>query len=119
MLLSMTLTTTRLSQLFFLTLLLLTACVPGTKTMTEITGSPESQQLERTAQLAYLKMEEAKLETGVYQTDVLLEVALPQGVLWQLEALTNDTYQLRFISNDVPGFAYIVNPEGVTLIPSS
>lgn len=109
----------KLPLLFFAVFLLLTACAPGTRTLTEITASPESQQLEQTARLAYLKMEEAKLETGSYTTNVLAELALPQGVLWQLESLTNDTYQLKFVSNDVPGFAYIVNPDGVTLVPAS
>jgi hypothetical protein len=108
-----------LSKVFFLTVLLLSACAPGTRTLTEITASPESQQLERTAQLAYHKMEEAKLETGTYTTNVLADLALPQGVLWQLETLTNDSYQLKFVSNDVPGFAYLVNPDGVTLVPAS
>ncbi len=110
---------TKLSFLFLLTLLLLTACAPGTRTLSEISGSPESQQLERTARLAYFKMEEAKLETGAYTTNILAELALPQGVLWQLETLTNETYQLKFVSNDVPGFAYLVNPDGVTLVPAS
>jgi hypothetical protein len=109
----------KVSYLFLLTLLLLTACAPGARTLTEITGSPESQQLERTARLAYHKMEEARLETGTYTTNILAELALPQGVLWQLETLTNETYQLRFVSNDVPGFAYLVNPDGVTLVPAS
>lgn len=108
-----------LSRFFFLTLLLLTACAPGVRTLTEITASPASQELERTARLAYFKMEEARLETGSYNTNVLADLALPQGVLWQLETLTNDSYQLRFVSNDVPGFAYLVTPDGVTLIPSS
>jgi hypothetical protein len=115
----MKISATKFSSLFLLTFLLLTACAPGTRTLTEISGSPESQQLERTARLAYFKMEEAKLESGSYTTNVLAELALPQGVLWQLETLTNDSYQLRFVSNDVPGFAYLVNPDGVTLIPAS
>jgi hypothetical protein len=101
----------KLSHVFFLTLILLTACAPGTRTLTE--------QLEQTAQLAYHKMEEAKLETGTYNTNVLADLALPQGVLWQLESLTNDSYQLKFVSSDVPGFAYLVNPDGVTLVPAS
>ncbi len=109
----------KLSHVFFLTVLLLTACAPGTRTLTEITGSPESQQLERTAELAYHKMELARLETGTYNTNVLADLALPQGVLWQLETLTTDAYQLRFVSSDVPGFAYLVNPDGVTLVPAS
>jgi hypothetical protein len=107
------------TKVFFLTLLLLTACAPGTRTLTEITASPESQQLEQTAQLAYHKMEAAKLEGGTYNTNVLADLALPQGVLWQLESLAGDSYQLRFVSSDVPGFAYLVNPDGVTLVPSS
>lgn len=98
--------------------LLFTACAPGTRTLTEITASPESQELERTAQLAYHKMEEAKLETGSYNTNVLADLALPQGVLWQLESLAEDGYQLRFVSSDVPGFAYVVTPEGVILVPA-
>ncbi len=109
----------KLSHVFFLILLLLAACAPGTRTLTEISGSPASRQLEQTAELAYHKMEEARLETGSYTTNVLAELVLPQGVLWQLESLTNDAYQLRFVSNDVPGFAYIVTPDGVTLVPAS
>jgi hypothetical protein len=109
---------TKLSQIFFLAVLLLTACAPGARTLTEITASPESQELERTAQLAYHKMEEAKLETGMYNTNVLADLALPQGVLWQLESLSQNSYQLRFVSSDVPGFAYLVNPDGVTLVPA-
>lgn len=108
----------KLSHVVFLTFLLLTACAPGTRTLTEITASPESQQLEQTARLAYFKMEEAKIETGVYNTIVLADLTLPQGVLWQLESLTEDGYQLRFVSSDVPGFAYLVNPDGVTLVPA-
>jgi hypothetical protein len=100
------------------TALLFTACAPGTRTLTEITASPESQELERTARLAYFKMEEAKLETGVYNTNVLADLALPQGVLWQLESLAEESYQLRFVSSDVPGFAYIVTPDGVVLVPA-
>jgi hypothetical protein len=112
------------SRFFFLTLLLcpvllFTACAPGARTLTEITASPESQELERTARLAFHKMEEAKLETGVYNTNVLADLALPQGVLWQLESLAEDSYQLRFVSSDVPGFAYLVTPDGVVLVPSS
>jgi hypothetical protein len=106
------------STFLLLTSLLFTACAPGTRTLTEITASPESQELERTAQLAYHKMEEARLETGSYNTNVLADLTLPQGVLWQLEALAEDSYRIRFVSSDVPGFAYIVTPEGVVLLPT-
>jgi hypothetical protein len=108
----------KLSRLFLLSILLLTACAPGARTFSEITSSPEAQQLGATAQLAYHKMEAAKLETGTYNTNVLADLALPQGVLWQLESLSNEGYQLRFVSSDVPGFAYLVDPSGVKLVPA-
>ncbi|MGL4612065.1 MAG: hypothetical protein ACRCYY_20710 [Trueperaceae bacterium] len=104
---------------FFLLIAVLSACTPGTRTMTEVTASPESQALERTAQLAYHKMETAKIETGRYDTGVLTSLDLPRGVLWQLKTISEEGYEINFVSSDVPGFAYIVTPEGVRLVPAS
>jgi hypothetical protein len=108
-------------RLFILPLLLLftlTACFPGARTPSQILDTPAADAVEQTANLAYHRMEIGKLETGVYNTNVLGDLALPQGVLWTLESLSEDSYQLRFSSSQVEGFSWLVTPQGVSLVPS-
>ena len=55
------------------------------------------------------------LETGAYTTNVLVDVQLPAGARWTLEAYARDgsSYRLRITSTQVPGIAWEVSPDGV------
>jgi hypothetical protein len=107
-----------LSTVFLFSLLLLSACAPRTQTFSEIVNSPAAKEVEQIANIAFHQMEIIRLETGSYTTNVLMDLPLPQGAAWNLESLAEDNYQLRFTSVNVPGFAWLVSPLGVRLLPS-
>ncbi len=102
----------------FLLIGLLSACAPRTQTFSEIVNSPAAQQLEQIANIAFHRMEISRLESGLYTTNVLMDLPLPQGAAWTLESLAQDAYQIRFTSVNVPGFAWLVSPDGVKLLPN-
>lgn len=102
----------------FMTMLVLSACAPKVQTFSEIVNSPAAQQVAQIANIAFHRMEISKLETGTYTTNILMDLPLPQGASWTLEFLSQNAYQLRFTSVDVPGFAWLVTPDGVKLLPS-
>ena len=113
----------RLSTLLFC-LVLFAACAPrtapagegGTEVSVVETPAPESpaaREVQQTAQVAYHRMQIGFLQTGEYTTNALLDLSLPQGVRWTVETFEATTYQLRFVSAEVPDQAWIVTPEGV------
>ncbi len=109
----------KLTQTFiFLSLLLLSACSPRTQTFSEVLSSPAAQEVEQIANIAFHRMEISRLESGGYTTNILMDLPLPQGSAWTLESLAQDNYQIRFTSVNVPGFAWLVSPQGVKLLPS-
>ena len=96
---------------------LLAACAPRTQEASvesdALVSSPAAQETERVATAAFHRMELAQIEDGVYTTNVLINLDVPQGVRWMLEDLNDDDYTLRFTSTNVPGVAWIVTPDGV------
>ncbi|MDR9390481.1 MAG: hypothetical protein RI554_00460 [Trueperaceae bacterium] len=68
--------------------------------------------LERVAWLAWLEMEAARLRTGRYDTEALLDLALPSGVRWTVTRIAADDYALR-VDRDGDAAAYRVAPAGV------
>ena len=95
---------------------ILAACAPRTQNSVDSdvsASSPAAQETERVATAAFHRMELAQIEDGVYTTNVLINLDLPQGVRWMLEDLNDDDYTLRFTSSDVPDVAWIVTPDGV------
>ncbi|MBW6454596.1 MAG: hypothetical protein K0A98_01810 [Trueperaceae bacterium] len=91
--------------------LTLSACVP-TAVADRLAG-PAAQEVERTAYVAYHRMELGRLQLGVYTTNVLVDVVLPRGARLTLEDFTDDGYRLRVDSDAVPGVAWYVSPSGV------
>jgi hypothetical protein len=91
--------------------LMLSACVP-TAVADRLAG-PAAQEVERTAYVAYHRMELGRLQLGVYTTNVLVDVELPRGARLTLEAFDDDGYRLRVDSDAVPGVAWYVSPSGV------
>lgn len=81
-----------------------------------ISETEAGQIVYKLAQEAYHRMEIGKLQTGAYTTNVMVDISLPQGVLWNLEAFDEDSYQLRFVADSAPGYAWLVSPEGVRVI---
>lgn len=89
----------------------LVACIPPA--VADTLAGPAAQQLERTAQEAYHRMELGRLRLGTYTTNVLVDLELPRGARWTLESFTGDDYRLRFDSDAVPGVEWSVSPRGV------
>ena len=119
----------RLSTLFFC-LVLFAACAPRTAPANEggvevavtpaleAPESPAAREVQQTAQVAYHRMQIGFLQTGEYTTNALLDLSLPQGVRWTVETFEPGTYQLRFVSAEVPEQAWVVTPEGVQVTES-
>ena len=98
---------------FFLLLILLVACLPRTSNPLD---SDQAQKTQTTAQEIYHRMEIGKLQTGDYTTNALVDVKLPQGVIWTLESFGNSTYVIRVTHQDIGNAAWLVSPEGVQFI---
>lgn len=92
---------------------LLAGCFPQTAPATGPDGTAASE-LQRTAQLAFHRMEIGYLQTGSYTTNALVDLELPRGVKWTLEEFSETAYRLRFTDNNQPGEAWLVSPAGVT-----
>lgn len=99
---------------------------PTTPTPTDATDTPaveppeptavvprDPTDLERVAWLAWLEMETARLRAGRYDTEALLDLALPSGVRWTVTRIAADDYALR-VDRDGDAAAYRVGPAGVT-----
>lgn len=69
--------------------------------------------LERVAWLAWLEMEAARLRTGRYDTEALLDLTLPSGVRWTVTRIAADDYALRVDRGGDAAAAYRVAPAGV------
>ncbi len=108
----------RTGATLLLALLVLSACAPTSTTSPSPAATAERQALERTAYIVYHRMAIGYLETGTYTTNVLVDVALPQGVRWTLLEYPQDrsSYTLRLTSDAVEGQAYRVSPAGVRLV---
>jgi hypothetical protein len=95
----------------------LSACAPQLTTPTLggsfTLDSPEALAVQRTATAAWHRMEAGYLETGSYSTNVLADLALPQGTRWIIASFSQDDYTLRFDSSRVEGVVWIVTPRGV------
>jgi len=105
----------RAPVLLVLPLLLLTACAPGAFGPAA-SIDPVAAELERTAQVLYHRMELGYLETGVYTTNALIDVKLPEGARWTLQEFASDgsSYLLVLTSSRLPERAWRVSPRGVT-----
>ena len=75
--------------------------------------TPQAKATAETAEIAYHRMAIGLLQTGEYTTNALLELALPTGVKWTLEEFSGADYRLRFTSDDVPVYVWLVTPRGV------
>jgi hypothetical protein len=97
----------------FVAAALLAGCLP--QTASEAFASPRAVEAERTATIAYHRMQIGFLETGKYSTDVLIDLRLPRGVRWTLEDFSpsGDGYRLRFTVDTLPGIFWRVTPRGV------
>lgn len=102
--------------LALLLLLALAACAPRAA-QTPGAASPAEEQLRRTAELAYHRMQIGYLETGTYTTNALVDLELPRGVRWTLESFSEDDYRLRFTADDLPDAAWLVTPAGTRPAP--
>ena len=97
-------------------LVLLGACAP--QPLVGPGGQP-ADELQRTAQLAFHRMQIAYLETGNYTTNALVDLELPRGVKWTLEEFSTNAYRLRFTDDNRPGEAWLVTPAGVAPAPNA
>jgi hypothetical protein len=96
-------------------MLLLAACAPSVS----LTGAAVSSELQRTALVAFHRMEIAFLETGSYTTNALIDLELPRGVKWTLEDFSERSYRLRFTADNRPGEAWLVSPAGLMPAPNT
>ena len=76
-------------------------------------GTPQARATAETAEIAYHRMAIGFLQSGEYTTNALLELALPKGVKWTLDEFSGTDYRLRFTSDEVPVYAWLVTPQGV------
>jgi hypothetical protein len=93
--------------------LLLTACAPSA--FPTIGTDPAAAELRRTADILYHRMELGYLETGVYTTNALIDVSLPEGAKWTLLDFAQDgsSYALLLTSTRYPDAAWRITPRGV------
>ena len=112
-------------------LVTLAACAPRTSTPETVTPPPQTapetpappqltdpaaRAVDRTAREAFHLMGLEYARTGAYSVNVLVsDLDLPSGARWQLENLAEATYALRFTSDDVPDFSWLVMPDGVVI----
>lgn len=76
--------------------------------------NPEVRAVDRAAKEAFHLMGLSYERTGSYDVSSLASnLELPSGVQWQLEDISETSYALRFTSDNVPDFAWLVTPEGV------
>lgn len=96
-------------------LLVLAACAPGAFGPGASTD-PVAAELERTAQVLFHRMELGHLEAGVYTTNALIDVKLPEGARWTLQEFASDgsSYVLTLTSSRLPGVGWRVSPRGVS-----
>lgn len=96
-------------------MLVLAACAPGAFGPAA-SNDPVAAELENTAQVLYHRMELGHLETGVYTTNALIDVKLPEGARWTLQEFASDgsNYVLVLTSSRLPGQAWRVSPRGTT-----
>ncbi len=96
-------------------MLVLSGCLPRIGGPQNVLESQEAIQTRQVADIAYHQMEIGKLESGEYNTNVLADLVLPRGTLWTLVAFGEGSYTLRFTSQAITDFAWLVSPAGVTL----
>ena len=102
--------------------LLLSACAPQAAQGAPATGStitldtPEAVAVNRAALEGWHLMELARLQTGQYTTNALVDLTPPQGVQWRVEGFSGDAYTLRFVSSNVTDLEWLVTPEGVSAV---
>ena len=102
--------TARLTLLVLL-IALLGACAPTATA--PMPGTPAADATQTVAEIAYHRMEIGRLQTGVYTTNVLVDLELPRGVRWTVLEFGDDDYVLRFSNDSVPDVVWIVTPRGV------
>lgn len=104
------------SPLLALLLVALAACAPAPGTAPTGTAAPANPEdlaiLERTAWEAWHLMELGRLRSGVYTTNALVDLPLPQGVRWTLLAFDETAYELS-VSSDEGSDGFLVDPSGV------
>lgn len=110
--------TPRVVPLLVPLLLALAACTPGTDPGTAPGSAPAAPreaaslgEVERTAWEAWHLMQLGFLRNGVYGTNVLVDLPLPQGVRWTIVTFEEDAYSLTVTAED--GTGYLVDPDGV------
>ncbi|MDF1523757.1 MAG: hypothetical protein P1P87_13190, partial [Trueperaceae bacterium] len=91
--------------------MLVAGCVPAA--VAEAIDTPAAQAVARAAEETFHRMELGRLATGVYTTNVLVDVDLPRGARITVEAFANDDYRLRVEGDQVAGVAWLVTPRGV------
>lgn len=102
---------TRLLAALLLVVAGLAACAPAAQSA--IFDDPAAEAVDRVAREAYHRMEIGFLRTGVYTTNVLVDLDIPRGTRITVEAYDDTSYRLRVTSDAVPGAAWLVSPAGV------
>jgi hypothetical protein len=97
-----------------LLLLVLAACAPSV-TAPPVAPAAEAAGLE-TAQIIYHRMQLGRLENGTYTTNALVDVDLPRGLRWTVEAFPGESYELRVSDDTLPDIYWKVTPAGVQRI---
>lgn len=110
---------TKLPLLVLSLILLLSGCLPRIGAPQNPLESSEAIETQKIAELAFHRMEIGKLESGEYTTNVLIDLALPQGTQWTLIAFSEGSYTLRFSTESISDYIWLVSPTGVQLSPLS
>lgn len=103
---------TRLALIAAVIAALAAACVPTTMPGADAGVVAE---LERTANILFHRMELGFLDSGIYTTNVLIDVNLPEGARWTLQDFATDgsSYVLILTSSNLPDTAWRISPRGV------
>ena len=101
----------RTATLLALLVLLLGSCAPSARAT--IPETPAADGTQTVAEIAYHRMEIGRLQTGMYTTNVLIDLELPRGVRWTVLEFSDDDYVLRFTNDAVSGVVWNVSPRGV------
>lgn len=94
--------------IFLLLAVVLAACMPG------VERSEPNPELTRVAEVIYHRMAVTYYETGVYNTQTLLNLHLPRGAMWTVTDFAEDgsTYELLLTSANEPDWYWRITPRG-------
>lgn len=103
-------------------LVVLAACAPTAQAPAPGQGpqfvaarSAAEQPAVETARTIWHRMELGRLDTGLYTSNVLIDLSdLPPGVAFLMESFPGESFEMRVTDDALPGIYWLVTPAGIT-----